>query len=76
MSTAPGGPRGPPPTSPTGARLLAAPPSDPGKGEVGPDGGIYFLIGYSTFTYDLKADVITSFEGRGQATDACQILSA
>jgi hypothetical protein len=46
------------------------------EGEAGSDGALYGLIGHFTFTYDPKADLITSFEGSGQAIDLCQILSA
>jgi hypothetical protein len=52
-------------------------PGDQGPvGEVGPDGALYGLIGHFTAISDPVTDVVTSFEGDGQASDLCQILSA
>jgi hypothetical protein len=45
------------------------------EGEVGSGGALYFLVGHASFSYDAD-DVVTSFSIDGQATDACQLLSA
>ena len=51
-------------------------PGDEGPfGEVGENGALYSVIGHQRLTYDLDAQVITSYSLDGRAIDICAALS-